>query len=272
MPAAASAPTRLTHYGPWAIVTGASDGIGRALAGEIAAGGINVVLVARRQARLAEFASELEARFGVETRVLAGDLSDPRSVAALLSRTDGLDVGLLVAAAGFGTSGDAVESDLETELNMIDVNCGAVFACVRHVGARLARRGRGGIVLMSSLVAFQGVARAANYAATKAYVQILAEGLSRELAAAGVDVLAVAAGPVSTGFGARAAMRLRNAATPEAVAREILPALGRQRLVRPTFFNRFLQYNLGVLPRGVRLRVMQSVMRRMTEPSRTSDA
>jgi short-subunit dehydrogenase len=260
-------------YGPWALVTGASEGIGRALALEIAACGVNVVLSARREQLLSELARDIGARFGVETRVLAGDLSDPAAVEPLPTQTDDLDIGLLVACAGFGTSGDVIDSDLATELNMIDVNCGATFAATRHFAPRLARRGRGGIILMSSLVAFQGVARAANYAATKAYVQVLAEGLSRELAAKGVDVLAAAPGPVRSGFAKRAAMRLINPATPEQVAREILPGLGRRTTVRPTLLNRVLQFNLSILPRPVRTRIMQQVMAGMTKHDvRVSDA
>jgi short-subunit dehydrogenase len=251
--------------GPWALVTGASEGIGRALALEIAACGVNVVLSARREHLLSELARDIGARFGVETRVLAGDLSDPAAVEPLLAQTDDLDIGLLVACAGFGTSGDVIDSDLATELNMIDVNCGATFAATRHFAPRLARRGRGGIILMSSLVAFQGVARAANYAATKAYVQVLAEGLSRELAAKGVDVLAAAPGPVRSGFAKRAAIRLINPATPERVAREILPGLGRRTTVRPTLLNRVLQFNLSIRPRPVRTHIMQQVMAGMTK-------
>ena len=231
------------------------------------------MLSARREQLLFELARDIGARFGVETRVLAGDLSDPATVGSLLARTDDLDIGLLVACAGFGTSGDVIDSNLETELNMIDVNCGATFVATRHLAPRLARRGRGGIILMSSLVAFQGVARAANYAATKAYVQVLAEGLSRELAAKGVDVLAAAPGPVGSGFAERAAMRLSNPATPDQVAREILPALGRRTTVRPTLLNRVLQFNLSILPRPVRTRIMQQVMAGMTKhDDRVSDA
>lgn len=95
---------------------------------------------------------------------------------------------------------------VEPELDMIDVNCRAVAALTHAFGQRFAARGKGGIVLMSSLVAFQGVAHAANYAATKAYVQSLAEGLRTELAPLGVAVVACAPGPIASGFAARASM------------------------------------------------------------------
>ena len=101
-----------------------------------------------------------------------------------------------------------IDSDLEVELNMIDLNCRSLAQMTHTFGGRFAKRGRGGIVLMSSLVAFQGVPRAANYAATKAYVQSLAEGIRAELKPLGVSVLASAPGPVKSGFGARAGMAI----------------------------------------------------------------
>jgi short-subunit dehydrogenase len=196
------APSRLlTRYGPWAVVTGASDGIGRAFAVELAKAGVNILLAARRGGVLTEIARDLEARFSIETIVVAADLALPTGVDEVVDRTRDLDVGLLVASAGFGTSGPFVGAALSDELEMIDVNCRAVAALSHHFAGRFVHQGRGGIVLMSSLVAFQGVPRAANYAATKAYVQALAEGLRLELAPQGVDVVASAPGPVLSGFG-----------------------------------------------------------------------
>jgi short-subunit dehydrogenase len=104
-----------------------------------------------------------------------------------------------------------INSNLDVELEMIDLNCRSLAHLTHHFGQKLAHRGRGGIVLMSSLVAFQGVPRAANYAATKAYVQSLSESIQRELRQSGVDVLAVAPGPVKSGFGARANMNMSTA-------------------------------------------------------------
>jgi uncharacterized protein len=254
----------VARYGPWAVVTGASDGIGRAVARELAAAGVHLVLAARRKDVLDALGAELSARHGVETRCVGVDLSERAGVEALLAGTLDLDVGLLVAAAGFGTSGAFLESSVETELVMIDVNCRAVAALSHAFGRRFVARGRGGLVLLSSLVAFQGVPRAANYAATKAYVQSLAEGLRIELAPQGVDVVASAPGPVHSGFGARASMRMSLAQSPEEVARGTLAALGRWGTVRPGFLARFLELSLALLPRWGRVRMMGVVMRGMT--------
>ncbi|MEM7675637.1 MAG: SDR family NAD(P)-dependent oxidoreductase, partial [Myxococcota bacterium] len=226
---------RWQRYGPWAVVTGASDGIGRQIAEQLADAGLNLVLVARREAVLGALANEIRTRTGVEVTLLIVDLSQRASVQHVLDSTAQLDVGLLVAAAGFGTSGYLVDGDLEQELNMIDVNCRALLHMTHAFGRRLRQRERGGIILMSSLVGFQGVPRAANYAGTKAYVQSLAEGLSHELGPWGVDVLASAPGPVRSGFAERANMRMTAAIDPQTVARETLARLGRARVVRPGF-------------------------------------
>jgi len=252
---------RLEKYGPWAVVTGASEGIGREFARALAADGLKLVLVARRRPLLDALAAELR---GTESRIIDADLSTREGVKRVLSETQSLDVGLVVASAGFGTSGDFLDGSLEDELAMIDVNCRAVAELSHTFGARLARRRRGGLVLLSSLVAFQGVRRAANYAATKAWVQSFAEGLDLELAPFGVDVLASAPGPIASGFGARADMRMSMSLGPEVVAVQSLNALGRRGTVRPGWLSKLLEWSLKTLPRWGRVRVMSLVMNGMT--------
>ncbi|WP_407522865.1 SDR family NAD(P)-dependent oxidoreductase [Methylobacterium oryzisoli] len=252
------------RYGPVALVTGASDGIGRAFARQLAAAGLDLVLVARREAALAELARELQDRHGIAARVLAANLAEAAQVERVARAAADRDVGLLVAAAGFGTSGPFVDGDPGTELAMIDVNCRALAQLTHAFARRFVERGRGGIVLMSSLVAFQGVPRAANYAATKAYVQTLAEGLPAELRPRGVDVLASAPGPVLSGFGQRAAMRITSGQTPDAVAAATLRALGRGATVRPGLLAKALEMSLKPLPRVGRVLMMGRVMAGMT--------
>ncbi|MCU0658106.1 MAG: SDR family oxidoreductase [Polyangiaceae bacterium] len=252
------------RYGPWALVTGASDGIGRACAVELARAGMNLVLAARRKDLLEQLARELEDQHGVEARSVVVDLASPQGVGLLLRETSSLDVGLVIASAGFGTSGSFVEGALPAELQMIDVNCRAVAEMAHGFSQRLVKRGGGGLVFLSSLVAFQGVPRAANYAATKAYVQSLAEALYHELKPRGVDVLACAPGPVHSGFAARAAMTMTMAQTPDEVARGALRALGYRSTVRPGFLAKALELSLKLLPRWGRVRVMALVMAGMT--------
>ena len=253
------------RYGPWAVVTGASDGIGREMALRLAAAGLNLVLVARRRPVLDGMAAELRTRHRIETRVLDVDLANGDAMAAIEAGTRDLDVGLLIAAVGFGSSGPLLDAPLDRELEMLRVNCGAVLGLISRFGRRFAERGRGGVVLMSSLVAFQGVPLSANYAATKAYVQSLAEALHVEFAPLGVDVLASAPGPVRSGFASRAGMRMGAALEPATVARATLDALGRRTTVVPGLLSKVLTYSLVPLPRWARARVMGRVMRGMTK-------
>jgi short-subunit dehydrogenase len=252
------------QYGPWAVVTGASDGIGKAFSRSLAEAGLNLVLVARRGDVLERLGRQLARRHGIRVETLALDVGRSGALAALADATHGLEVGLLVAAAGFGTSGPFVDGSLEAELDMIDVNCRAVAGQALHFGRLMAARRRGGLILMSSLLAFQGVPRAANYAATKAYIQTLAEGVAIELAPFDVDVVASAPGPIDSGFAARAGMRLGMAQGPQVVAEGTLAVLGRKVTVRPGWLSRLLEGSMTGLPRALRVRIMSLVMAGMT--------
>ena len=254
----------VNKYGPWAVVTGASDGIGQAFAEELAALGVNLVLVARREDRLRQVAEHIRQAHGVQARVIAADLAHPEGRTAVEQETEDLDVGLLVAAAGFGTSGPLLNADPDVERNMLQVNCLAVLEQSIAFSRRFVKRGRGGIILMASLLSWQGVPTAAHYAATKAYVQSLAEGLHRELAPFNVHVLASAPGPVNSGFASAADMRMGKADTPSTVAKVSLQALGRKATVIPGAFGKFLTYSLLPLPRAVRVRILAGVMGGMT--------
>jgi uncharacterized protein len=254
----------LSRYGPWAVVTGASSGIGRALACHLAETGLNLVLVARSRPALDGLAAQLAARHGVQVRVLDLDLARDDQLAVLRAATEPLEVGLLVAAAGFGSSGPFLDADLTSETELLMVNGRALMQACFHFGRRFRARGRGGLVLLSSIVGFQGMPYAAHYAATKAYVQALAEALQVELSACGVDVLAAAPGPTHSGFASRAGLRLGHALDPEAIAQPILEALGRQGTVLPGALSKLLTYALVPLPRWVRVRIMGQVMRGMT--------
>ncbi len=251
------------RYGPTALITGASDGIGRAFAAQLAEAGFDLILVARREAVLAGLARDLATRFGIRARGVAFDLSQPGAVRDLLAMTETEPVGLVVAAAGFGSVGPFLDRDRATEVNMVDLNCRSVVDLTHGFGQRLRRQGRGGIVLFGSLVGFSGAPYSATYAATKGFVQGFAEGVAAEMRPFGVDVLSVAPGPVDTGFAARAGMRMGQAETPETIARGSLAALGRRTTVRPGFLAKFLGWSLSALPRWGRVRVLGRIMQGM---------
>ena len=259
-----------TRYGPWAVVTGASSGIGEAIARHVAALGLHVVLVARSAERLEMIAAQLTRDQGVRTMVVSADLTTQSGLDRVTSATASLDVGLFVAAAGFGTSGEWTSAHLPVELAMLDVNCRAVLVHAHYFAQRLATRGHGGIVLLGSIVAHQGVPNAAHYSATKAYVQTFGEALHLELAAVGVDVLVSAPGPVHSGFAARAGMTMSAAVRPDEVARDTIRALGHRGTIVPGALSKLLTWSLALLPRWVRSRVMGSIMRGMTHGQETA--
>lgn len=256
------------RYGPWALVTGASEGIGCAMAQEIASRGVHLILVARRKDRLDALAETLKSTTGVQVRVCAADLSTAEGTRSVLLSIEGLELGLFVAAAGFGTSGAFLDSRIKEELDMLSVNCRAVLEILHPILREMKLRRRGGVVLLSSLVAFQGVPQAAHYAATKAYIQSLSEGIAGEARAEGIDVLASAPGPVHSGFADRAGMKMGQAAHPKTVAAATLNALGKSNLVRPGFLAKFLELALKTLPRRARVWVMGQIMSGMAGPQR----
>ena len=251
------------RFGPTALITGASDGIGRAIAVQLAEQGFDLILVARGRTALRELALDLGVRFGSEVAVIPIDLSAPDAVATVLEETRGAQIGLVVAAAGFGSVGPFLHQDMASEINMVDLNCRSVVELAHGFGSRLAQQGRGGIVLFGSLLGFQGAPLSATYAATKGFVQSFAEGLAPELAAQGVSVLSVAPAQVGTGFAARAGMQMGKAATPEAVAKGALAALGKRGTVRPGFLAKFLGWSLAMLPRWGRVQIMGIIMKSM---------
>jgi short-subunit dehydrogenase len=190
-------------------------------------------------------------------------LAEDAGAQSLQQATADLDLGLLVASAGFGTSGAFLENSLEPEFEMLNVNCRSLMELSWHFGRRFEKRGGGGIILMSSIVSFQGTPWSAHYSATKAYVQVLAEGLRAELKPKNVDVLAVAPGPTKTGFAAKANMKMGAALDPRRIAPEILNALGRKTTVLPGFLSKLLVYAMFPLPRWARIAIMGKVMRGM---------
>lgn len=187
------------RYGPWALVAGGSDGIGEAFARALATAGLNVALLARREALLAELAVALEHEHGVATRVIAADLTAPDILSRVREGTEDLEIGLLVYNAG-ATHGAAhvLDKPLEASLGLLALNCTGPLSLSHHFGSRMRSRGRGGIVLLSSLASLSGGSHTAVYNASKSFELILAEGLWHELKPSGVDVMCLIAGATRT--------------------------------------------------------------------------
>jgi short-subunit dehydrogenase len=248
-------------YGPWAIVTGASSGIGEAFARRLAADGMNLVLVARQETRLRRVANTLEAQHGIESRIVAVDLAEEGFLDEIRKVTDGLAVGLLVNNAGIATNGNFLDGKLDEELSMLHVNSRAPLALAHHFGNRMRKDGRGGIIFVSSVLGFSGVPTWSHYAATKAFDHVLAEGLARELRPHGVNVLGVAPGPTRTPFWKNSVSRLLPFTSPERVARVAISKLGRRSTVTVGWINSLIVFSTRLLPRSINARIFGLVVR-----------
>ncbi|MFT3708797.1 MAG: SDR family NAD(P)-dependent oxidoreductase [Archangium sp.] len=252
------------QYGPWAVVAGASEGLGAEYARQLAAKGLKLVLVARRESLLAEFAKTLN----VEVRTLAIDLSAPDAAARIVEATRELDVGLFLYNAAFSPIGPLLEQSVEDNLRAVDVNVRTPTALVHHFAPRLVKRGRGALVLLSSLTAFQGSPFVSTYGATKSYNLSLAEGLWAELRGTGVDVLCVCPGATATPNLLKASKKAPpGMQQPEDVVRETIASLADGPMLIPGAFNRFASFLMRrLLPRTTTIKIMASETRKLQLP------
>jgi short-subunit dehydrogenase len=186
------------RFGPWALVTGASSGIGREFARQIAASGINVVLVARREALLDEVGRAIAKDFKVQYRTVVADLSQAGFLENLAKATDDLDIGLVVSNAGTGNPGEFLKIDREELESLLRLNTLAHLDIAHHFGQKLASRGRGGLLLVGAMGASNGLPYMANDGAAKAYVHSFGEALHVELKPLGVHVTLLPPGPTET--------------------------------------------------------------------------
>jgi len=223
-------------YGPVAIVTGASSGIGWGFAEELAARGLDLVLVARRKQQLDELAGLLERAHGTNVTVLPIDLASTDAAPRIDEATKGMDVGLVVSNAGFGFKGDHAALDAAELTDMLMVNCHVPMQLARAFTPRLRRRGNGGIVLTSSVEALIGVPKSAAYSSSKALVSAFGEALWAELLPDNIDVVTVHPGATISEASAKQGIdpaKLEDVKTGREVARLTLDALGKG----PTFFS-----------------------------------
>ncbi len=186
------------RYGPWALVTGAAQGIGRAFAEALATRGLHIVLVDVQAEAISVAASEIAAGHRVETRNVASDLSDREFIDRVLAQVDDLEIGLVICNAAIGQQGPFLEEPLDALHRAIDLNCAAAVTLTRAFAPAMLERGRGGLILIASGTALQGSPNYANYAATKAFNLSLGESLHYELKEQGVDVLSYIPGPTNT--------------------------------------------------------------------------
>jgi short-subunit dehydrogenase len=250
------------RFGPWAIVTGASSGIGKEFARQLAASGLNVVLVARRLLLLEEVGHGLAKEFGVQYRAVGVDLSDEGFLETLAEATRDLDVGLVVSNAGATVYGDFLTLDRTAMHRSLRLNVTAHLHLIHHYGRGLAQRGRGGVILVSSMAGLQGTPYMTDYAAAKAYVLSLGAALHVEFQKRGLYVTVLLPGPTDTPMMTNSGtdpsdtpMKLMSA--QECVA-EGLAALNADRATH--IAGRLNRIMLALIPRSVRPKMMGAMV------------
>jgi len=252
------------RYGAWALITGASSGIGTEFARQLAAEKLDLVLIARRRDRLKSLATELKLEHGIQVKVVPLDLAKPNFMNTLRKQTAKLNIGLVVNNAGFGVAGDFTENPLARELEMLDVNCRAPLIIAHEYGRQMAAHRRGGLIMVSSIVAFQGVPFMSHYAATKAYDLLLGEGLWYEMKKHGVDVITLCPGATATEFSHVADTAPAPGAMAVApVVRAALDGIGRTPVVVAGLKNKSMVFSTRLTPRRVAATIAGRIMKRL---------
>ena len=253
------------RYGPWALVAGASEGLGAAFAAALSARGLNLVLAARRPEPLARLAADLPTR----SVTVAADLSSAEGVDDACAAADGLDVGLVVANAAYSPIGRFLDLTPDQTRRAIDLNCRAPLTLAHRFLPAMATRRRGGFIIMSSLAGMQGSPPISVYAATKAFGAILAEGLWAEFRECRVDVLTCVAGAIATpGLAGAKPRRAPGTLAPEQVAEAALRALGRGPRIVPGALMRVSSVLMSrMLPRRASIAMISRASRDLAPPA-----
>lgn len=248
--------TNLKHkYGPWAVVTGASSGIGRDFSLQLAQAGLNVVLIARRKELLDALSDEITKHYRVETRVIDADLTSADAFESIDSSTKDLDIGLLVSNAGAGFPGAFLKDTLQSRTSVVQLNVLATVQLAYLFGKKMQQRGGGGMLLVSSVGALLAGPWLANYTATKAFILSFGESLKIELERDGIDVTVLLPGATRTEMAAKEGADFSHVpgfmwSGADYVARAGLAALGKQAVVIPGTLNKISTFIMTrILPR-----------------------
>jgi hypothetical protein len=244
-------PSMRERYGEWALITGASAGLGAEYARALAKDGVSCVLTARREERLRALADELERTHGVATRVVTADLTDPAGSDVIVDAVRDLEIAILVNNAGFGYAGRFDKQEAARLKEMVLVNCLAPVALTSAFAPAMQARGRGAILMLGSVAGSQPLPLHALYSATKVFDNYLGEALWSELRSSGVDVLTVQPGPTATEFATVAGETREAGEPPEQVVALSLARLGLQPSVVSGWFNWIRAQSFRLVPRSI---------------------
>jgi len=258
------------RFGPWALITGASSGIGKEFARQIAASGINIVLAARREGLLEAVARDCSREFRIEHRVVAVDLAQDGFMAKLIEATRDIDIGLVISNAGGANPGPFLAKSHEALLDTLHIGTRPHVELAHHFGRKLSERRTGGILIVGAMAADKGVPYMASDAAAKAYAQVLAVSLHGELKTAGVHVTALLPGatetPALANFGLDPKTMPMKPMQVDQCVREGLAALARNHaIIVPGRMNRIMR-------RLVPASMTRAIMSRMLHPASAKPA
>lgn len=260
------------QYGKWALITGATSGIGAELANQIAGKGLDVILVARKKEALEEKALMLRTNFGIETKWISADLSTKEGTDTVKHAAKDLEVGLLVLAAGLEVNGAFEKNDIQKELRVIQLNINATLELTHHFVSPMVQRSKGGMLLVASLSGHMPNPYFANYAGTKAYILNFGASLYGELKPKGVDVTVLSPGltatPMATDTGVDWSKTPMKPMTPESVAATGLDALGSRFLAVPGVRNKMMAAMAKHSPLMMQANMNEKMMRKAINPDK----
>jgi len=259
-------------YGPWALVTGATSGIGEAISHELASKGINIALVARKKEDLELKASLLKTKYHIDTQIISADISTEDGIDKVKTTTKELSIGLLAIAAGLEVNGAFEKNDLQKELKVVQININATLQLTHHFAEKMVSVGKGGIILVSSLSGHMPNPYFANYAGTKAYVLNFGASLYGELKPKGVDVTVLSPGLTNTPMikdnGVDWSKTPIQAMSPEKVAQTAVNSLGKKLIAIPGTKNKIMAAMAKYSPLNMQAKMNEKMMKKALSPSK----
>lgn len=259
-------------YGPWALITGATSGIGEEIAKEIASRGINIVLVARKTDELELKSSALKTKYNINTKTISADLSTNEGIEIIKSSTNELSIGLLAISAGLEVNGAFEKNDIQKELKVVQININATLLLTHHFSKKMVDNSKGGILLVSSLSGHMPNPYFANYAGTKAYVLNFGASLYGELKPKGVDVTILSPGLTSTPMtkdnGVDFSKTPMQSMSPKDVAKTGVNALGKKMIAIPGNKNKFMAAMAKHSPLEMQTKMNEKMMRKALSPNK----
>ncbi len=254
------------RFGEWALVTGASSGLGADFVRQLAGKKMNIILVARRVERMNIVAEEVENDYGVKTLVIGQDLIKSDAIPNIINEVGDKELGVLINNAGYGVLGNFHENDYDYQVEMVKLNCVVPVALTHAFIEPMVKRGKGAVIFLASTAAYQGVPFFSVYAATKSFNLFLAEGLWGEYRKKGIDVMGLSPGYTETEFQSHAHIKRTRgptAAKSEDVVELAIRKLGKTPSVIHGVMNYLGAFSARLMPRGTLVKLGGALMKMM---------